>query len=43
MAQVVIETPILNSPFEEPTRHFHFSDDGTTDTDPAVPAARGEV
>ena len=28
MAQVVIENPILNSPFEEPRRHFRFSDDG---------------
>src|ERR1051326_4810311 len=31
MAQVVIEDPILNSPFEEPTRYFKFSDDGITD------------
>ncbi len=31
MSQVVIENPILNSPFEEPTRHFRFSDDGITD------------
>jgi type III restriction enzyme len=23
-SQVVIENPILNSPFEEPTRHFRF-------------------
>jgi len=30
MAQVVIENPILNSPFEEPRRHFRFSDDGIT-------------
>ena len=29
--QVVIENPILNSPFHEPTRHFRFSDDGITD------------
>lgn len=28
MAPAVIENPILNSPFEEPTRHFHFDDDG---------------
>ena len=28
---VVIENPILNSPFAEPTRHFRFSDDGITD------------
>lgn len=25
MVQVVIEKPILNSPFEEPESHFHFS------------------
>jgi type III restriction enzyme len=28
--QVVIENPILNSPFVEPTRHFRFDDDGIT-------------
>lgn len=31
MKQVVIENPILNSPFQEPTRHFRFSDEGITD------------
>lgn len=31
MKQIVIENPILNSPFEEPTRHFRFSDEGITD------------
>jgi len=31
MPSVVIENPILNSPFEEPERHFRFSDDGITD------------
>lgn len=30
MAQVVIENPILNSPYEEPQRHFRFSDEGIT-------------
>lgn len=30
MAQVVIENPVLNSPFEEPKRHFRFSDEGIT-------------
>ncbi len=30
MPQVVIENPILNSPYEEPRRHFRFSDDGIT-------------
>ena len=31
MPQVVIENPILNSPYGEPRRHFKFSDDGITD------------
>jgi len=31
MAQVVIENPILNSPFKEPSSHFKFSDEGITD------------
>ncbi len=30
-AQVVIENPILNSPYREPDRHFRFDDDGITD------------
>ncbi len=30
MRQVVIENPIINSPFDEPTRHFRFSDEGIT-------------
>jgi len=30
MAQVVIENPVINSPFEEPHRHFHFTEDGIT-------------
>jgi type III restriction enzyme len=29
--QVVIENPVLNSPFREPDRHFRFTDDGITD------------
>jgi len=29
--QVVIENPILNSPYVEPKRHFKFGDDGITD------------
>jgi type III restriction enzyme len=28
---IVIENPVLNSPFEEPTRHFEFDEDGITD------------
>ena len=30
MSPVVIENPILNSPYREPTRYFHFDDDGIT-------------
>lgn len=30
MSQVVIENPIINSPFDEPRRHFRFSDEGIT-------------
>jgi type III restriction enzyme len=30
MKQVVIENPIINSPFDEPTRHFRFTDQGIT-------------
>ena len=30
MSQVVIDNPIINSPFVEPTRHFRFTDDGIT-------------
>lgn len=30
MPDAVIENPILNSPFEEPTRHFLFGEDGIT-------------
>lgn len=30
MKQVIIENPILNSPFVEPTRHFKFADEGIT-------------
>jgi type III restriction enzyme len=28
--QVVIKNPIINSPFDEPTRHFRFTDEGIT-------------
>ena len=31
MSQVITENPIINSPFEEPTRHFRFSDECITD------------
>ncbi len=29
--QVVIENPVINSPFAEPRRHYRFDDDGITD------------
>ena len=29
--QTVIENPVINSPFEEPRRHFRFDDEGITD------------
>jgi len=31
MSQVIIENPIINSPFEEPQRHFRFDDNIITD------------
>lgn len=31
MRQVVIENPVLNSPYEEPKRHFKFDEEGITD------------
>ena len=31
MSQVVIENPIINSPFDEPARHFKFDDEGIAD------------
>ena len=31
MRGVLIENPVLNSPFSEPTRHFVFDEDGITD------------
>jgi len=31
MANVVIENPVLNSPFEEPKHHFVFDEEGITD------------
>lgn len=30
MSNVVIQNPVINSAFEEPTRHFRFDDDGIT-------------
>ena len=31
MKQVIIENPVINSPFSEPQRHFKFDDGGITD------------
>ena len=31
MASAVIENPVINSPFEEPQRHFRFTEEGITD------------
>jgi type III restriction enzyme len=31
MRQVVIENPVINSPYDEPKRHFRFTDEGITD------------
>jgi type III restriction enzyme len=30
MSPVIIENPVINSPFREPTRHFRFTDEGIT-------------
>lgn len=30
MSQVVITNPVINSPFDEPTRHFKFTEEGIT-------------
>ena len=30
MTQVVIENPVINSPFREPDQHFKFTDEGIT-------------
>ena len=30
MSQTIIENPIINRPFDEPTRHFKFDDEGIT-------------
>ncbi len=30
MRQVIIENPVINSPFEEPRRHFRFTNEGIT-------------
>jgi hypothetical protein len=38
MPQVVIENPVLNSPYKESTRHFKFSDEGITQAEIDEPA-----
>lgn len=37
----LIDNPVINSPFEEPRRHFRFTDDGITDE--IVPGRRRSV
>jgi hypothetical protein len=32
MTARTIENPVINSPFDEPQRHFAFTDEGITDT-----------
>jgi len=31
MSQVLVESAIMNSPFDEPSRHFRFSNEGIAD------------
>ena len=31
MRDVAIDNPVINSPFDEPDRHFHFDEDGITE------------
>ena len=31
MSQIIIDNPVINSPFAEPRRHFRFADNGITD------------
>lgn len=33
MPDTLIENPIINTPFEEPARHFRFTEDGITKRD----------
>src|SRR5262245_19528150 len=42
MSQVVIENPILNSPFEEPRRHFKFTDEVVEQRRPSSYTRRGQ-
>ena len=30
MSDAIIENPVINSPFDEPARHFRFGEDGIT-------------
>src|SRR5262245_21490554 len=41
MPQTIIENPILNSPYREPTRHFRF--DATTHPKSSTPAGEAAV
>lgn len=31
MSDAIIENPVINSPYQEPRRHFRFSEEGITD------------
>jgi hypothetical protein len=42
MEQVVIENPVINSPFVEPARHFRFADEGIALTPDPSPVVTGE-
>ena len=37
----LIDNPVINSPFEEPQRHFRFDDNGITDE--IVPGRRWSI
>jgi hypothetical protein len=36
VSQVVIENPVINSPFTEPDKHFRFTDEGISVERPTV-------
>ena len=49
MATTTIENPVINSPFEEPQRHYRFTDTGITNKVgddilmPAMPMAASNI
>jgi hypothetical protein len=36
VSQVVVENPVNNSPFDEPTRHFRFNDESRRGGNPCI-------